>query len=520
MIGVLSDFPNREASSLVLSALRRSVSRTLAKSIATADLDQTDVVVSIAPNDSTSLSLLGWLKTKPRKLILFGRLSTGLKDRLGIQQVSWPEPYAQWACSPAALPFQSAESLAFVRYLPEASNLGASGWRRALERFDFHDEWNNLGFGAIRVGDSMWSLAEPVHAPAEVELARVEAQGSHLASYVAHFVVGDSAVLWVNRTVGLIDSFEWRLVEHYLAHWQSDSLPCVPVIREIPWGHDTAITMRLDCDEDVSSARPLWQAYRDMGVPLSLAIHTTNLRDETHTGFLKEFIASGGALLSHTATHAPNWGGSYEAAFQEGRESHDRILASTGVSVKYAVSPFHQSPSYALQALCDAGYHGCIGGIIRNDPEFLLARGGELAFLPTGFVGHSQQTMLHGDCMLSEGDPLRIFKAAFDRAYETHTMFGYLDHPFSPRYQYGWKDEQQRVEAHRAIVSYIRGCAENPLFLDEVHALDFLRARAAIHLLKNEGGFVCQFPQSATYMSFGVEYCGRSELLESGKRLS
>src|SRR5690606_34287330 len=105
----------------------------------------------------------------------------------------------------------------------------------------------------------------------------------------------------------------------------------------------------------------------------SLAIHTSNLDTSQHDAFLQSFHGNGGTLLSHTATHAPNWGGSYEAAYREGRESRQKIAAVIWEYVPYAVSPFHQSPQYALEALCDVGYSGCIGGIIRNDPEFLLA---------------------------------------------------------------------------------------------------------------------------------------------------
>jgi hypothetical protein len=222
--------------------------------------------------------------------------------------------------------------------------------------------------------------------------------------------------------------------------------------------------------------------------------------------------------MSHTATHAPNWGGSYDAALSEGRESHDRIFAVSGMSVDYAVSPFHQSPHYALQALCDAGYHGCIGGIIQNDPEFLLARGGELAGLPQGFVGHSQQTMLHGDCMLSDGDPLAVFKAAFDRANETRTLFGYLDHPFSERYSYGWSDEDARIQAHRELIAYIRQQAPNPLFIDEVTALDFIRARAAIRLMRSPIGIEARVPE-VDRLGFAVEFRGETIPLLDGSIL-
>ncbi len=97
-----------------------------------------------------------------------------------------------------------------------------------------------------------------------------------------------------------------------------------------------------------------------------------------------------------------------------------------------------------------------------HDPDFLLARAGELADLPAGFVGHSQQCMLHGDCMLNDGDPLATYKAAFDQARETKTLFGFLDHPFSPRYQYGWSDEETRVQRHRELIEYIQQSAEAP----------------------------------------------------------
>jgi hypothetical protein len=278
-------------------------------------------------------------------------------------------------------------------------------------------------------------------------------------------------------------------MEIFLAHWRADVLPCQPVLQEIPFGHDAVITMRLDCDESIEAARPLWDAYREMNVPFSLAIHTKNLDDPTQHEILREMVEQGQCLLSHTATHAPNWGGSYDAAFQEAIESSTRLEKVTGQRVKYAVSPFHQSPPYALSALADAGYYGCIGGIIRNDPEFVLARGGELGGGPRGFIGHSQQYMLHGECMLAQGDPMAIFKAAFDRALETRTLFGYLDHPFSARYQYGWTDEVTRISMHQELVRHIRSNAQLPLFLSEDQAMNFLRDKAAWQVMEEGTGF-------------------------------
>lgn len=376
-----------------------------------------------------------------------------------------------------------------------------------------------MGYGAIRADGSIWSLEQPVQVPDECVLADLIIEDEIQFTYCGQFEVGPSTVLWFNRPVGPVDSFEWRLVERFLTDWKSESQPCCPVVSEVPWGHDSAITMRLDCDEDITSAGLLWSTYREMGVPFSLAIHTDNLNDMTHHAFLQEFVSSGGSLLSHTATHAPNWGGSYEAALVEGQKSYDSIRDVTGVAVRYGVSPFHQSPPYALKALCDVGYRGCIGGIIRNDPEFLLARGGELAGLPRGFIGHSQQTMLHGDCMLSDEDPLRIFKAAYDRAFEVRTLFGYLDHPFSTRYQYGWTDEAQRIKAHRHFVEHIRTRSANPLFLDEVQAMEFLRAKSAIQIVSDGTGYTCCNVKAPDGLAFGIEFKGNCQRLTNGTKL-
>lgn len=519
MIHLISNASDALTAALVLAALRRSVSHGLAIQASPASLDNASIAVCVNADDRLGDTLIDWLNAKPRKLILFGRLPSPLHHACGATPVPWPANASGWSRSPSASAGGWAQSDGEIRYRDAAAVFGAEGWRRPLERFDFTDEWNNLGYGAIRADGGAWALAHPVRLDDSTVLADLYVQGEVALSYCAQFEVGASSVLWFNRPVGPIDSFEWRVVERFLSNWRADSLPCCPVISEIPWGYDSAVTMRLDCDEDITSARPLWGAYREWGIPLSLAIHTSNLQDDTHHFFLRDFCGSGGALLSHTASHAPNWGGSYEAAIKEGRDSRELIRAATGVAVRYAVSPFHQSPPYALAGLCDVGYHGCIGGIIRNDPEFLMARGGELANMPRGFIGHSQQTMLHGDCMLIEGDPLRIFKAGYDRAYETRTLFGYLDHPFSHRYQYGWRDETQRIEAHRGLIAHIRARATKPLFLDEIQALDFLRERAAIRLTQDGAGYLCHGGEAPAGLVFGVEYQGRCEPLLTGKRL-
>jgi hypothetical protein len=191
--------------------------------------------------------------------------------------------------------------------------------------------------------------------------------------------------------------------------------------------------------------------------------------------------------LSHTLTHTPNWGGSEDAAKHEGNESARIIHETIGVKPRYAVSPFHHTPGYARKGLADSGYQGCVGGIISNDPDFVMARAGRPPQSQQGFIGHTQQCMLHGDCMLEDGDALAIFKRAYEQAKISKTFFGYLDHPFSPRYQYGWYTEEQRINTHLEFIEYIQKSSNKPLFLNQNDALDFLRRKSATAIRELNG---------------------------------
>ncbi|AOJ09083.1 polysaccharide deacetylase family protein [Burkholderia mayonis] len=519
MIGVFFSQASVDAGRYVLAALQRSVSSVQAQPVSRGALRDgaVDMVVAVDVPEIWGGALLDWLCAGQRKLIVFGRLPSALAGHLGCRAVDWPAAVPDASRSEPAPPRDARESRAAIRYGACAWTLGGDAWQRPLERFDFTDEWNNLGYGAIRGDGSIWALAQPIDVRSDAEMAAVTLDGERIGSYAALWEFDTASVLWFNRAVGPIDSFEWRAVENFVSGHRHDVLPCRPVLSEIPAGFDAAITSRLDCDEDVESARPLWDAYQRLGIPFTLAVHTRNLDDPAHHGILRELLASGGAVLSHTATHAPNWGGSYETALAEGGQSAERIAGVTGHVVRYAVSPFHQSPPYALRALADAGYDGCIGGIIRNDPEFVLARGGALADLPEGFVGHSQQCMLHGDCMLNGADPLAVFKRAFDLAYATRTLFGYLDHPFSPRYQYGWPDEATRIDAHERFVAYIRATAAKPLFLHEEAALDFLRFKTSVRVMRTRDAFWAELPAiRPTPHAIVAECRGERQVVEGG----
>ncbi|MGI4860813.1 MAG: polysaccharide deacetylase family protein [Janthinobacterium lividum] len=520
MIGILYPQPARRAGVLVLAALVRSVGRAQAIPLSRGALSSVPIVVGVDVPDAWADDLIAWLTLggAGRKLILFGRVPTQLAAHLGWTLGELPATLAQ-DCRSAPAPSRAwGASAAFVQYGDTAGALGGATWKRPFERFDFTNEWNNLGYGAIRCDDSPWSLAVALEAGSS-EVAAVHTEAGRVTSYAALLERRGASIFWINRAIGSSDSFEWRLVENFIASHRPDELFCQPVLREVPWGYDAAVTSRLDCDEDVESARPLWNMYRELGVPFSLAVHTRNLQDPRQHVILQELQAQGEAVLSHTASHAPNWGGSYEAALAEGRESATLLREVTGAAVRYAVSPFHQTPPYALEGLADAGYLGCVGGIICNDPEFVLARGGTLAGMPDGFVGHSQQCMLHGECMLEDGDPLAIFKQAFDQAYAGSSLFGYLDHPFSARYAYGWSDEQVRCDAHRALIAHIRERSRRPIFMNENVAMDFLLMKSRATVTATGQGFAVRMPAPAenpSELTLAVDFKGEVFPAEPG----
>lgn len=517
MIHVLAPGQHQDIAQLVLSALLRSggLGSACTGSIgALAAPGAPAIAVVIHPREEWTAPLLTWLDRRPAKLIVLGRLSEGLARALGATLAhTWPEGWAADTLCPPAPAGGMAESPARVIYPADAPRIAGRASAipvRPFRRHDYADEWNNLGYGAITADGTPWSIAQHARLPPAHELARVELGRGVLCAYAGLWDQPAASVLWFNRAVGPIDSQEWRLAEDFISCHRPGELPCAPVLAEVPHGFDSAVTMRLDCDEDVESARPLWQLHQAEGIPFSLALHSRVLADPRHHALPREVLAQGGAILSHTATHAPDWGGSYDAAFHEGKDSADIIEASTGHRVRHAVSPFHQTPPYARQGLADAGYLGCIGGIIRNDPDFLMARAGMPPGQGAGFIGHSQQCMLHGDCMLSDGgDPLRIYRQAFAIAQAGGAFFGYLDHPFSERYAYGWPDEAQRVAAHRDFITHIRATGDRVLWANASDALDFLFDRAHTRVQAEGRGYGVTRPSAAHHWPLAVRYRGQ-----------
>jgi hypothetical protein len=95
--------------------------------------------------------------------------------------------------------------------------------------------------------------------------------------------------------------------------------------------------------------------------------------------------------------------------------------------------------------------------------------------------------MLHGGCQLKAADDhLSVYKKSARVAINSGAIFGYLDHPFSPRYQYGWESEQSRVNVHRDWIEYLNDFG-NVLFESEESVLDHIRAKAGVGIRLEHG---------------------------------
>lgn len=476
MIYLHSHQSDAEVTELVKSAFIRSYTESQVHDC-TQEIKEFCVHVFVDPVDS-DLANIKRISSASSKIIILGNLSTNIANMLGMVSEALPEDVSIWDQCDAAPVYGFSESSARICYSSLPDGLECHIVDRPLLRYDFAAEWNNLGYGHVRTDGSMWSLAckAKFASSGDTQLASVYQGDEELTVYATISKHDQSEILWINRKVGFVDTHEFRLLETFITNYKSDSLPCLPLIREIPYGYDAMISMRLDCDEDIASAKALFELYKSQNVPFSLAIRTGQPIKEDDVNLINEVINYGGGILSHSVNHKCNWGVDFEDAKNEAEKSRSDILGLTDMikSIEYAVSPFHQNPDYAVEALDDSGYKGFIGGIICNDQQYLISRGGKAA-AKLSIISHSQQCMLHGDCLLESGsDLLAIFKQCANYAVKSGAAFGYLDHPFSERYQYGWFTEKQRISVHLDWIEYLK-LFGNVLFVNEIELLGHLQ---------------------------------------------
>ena len=61
--------------------------------------------------------------------------------------------------------------------------------------------------------------------------------------------------------------------------------------------------------------------------------------------------------------------------------------------------------------------------------------------------------MLHGN---SWPNLKQIYFDSFNLSASRQAVFGYLDHPLSSRYDYGWESYEKQVEAHTQLLDYFK----------------------------------------------------------------
>jgi hypothetical protein len=384
-------------------------------------------------------------------------------------------------------------SAAHVRYVshPLTAGLSHGMMKRPFTRFDFTDEWNNLGFGRITTDNTSWGVPRTLSFDGAKELASITLCGDegdvYAGAYVSLFDTPQASVLWCPRPTGMVDSTEWTVVERFASDWRADELPCLPVMLQTPAGCRALVTMRLDCDEDISSARDLFEWYVAEDIPFSLAVKTSLPMTPEHLAMLRDVHASGGTLLSHSHTHPENWGASKDETQAEITASRQwfKDKLPEAPAPELAVSPFHTNPPYAMQGLEESGVAGVVSGIIHNDPEYMLGRAGCVPFTQGSPMSISQQSMLHGDSYREQKQSVDVHIQAFEAQHAARGIFGYLDHPFSKRYQYGWDTKQQRLEAHKKLVSAIREY-EGVQFWSQAGCFEFIRQCSMVRLTTSQ----------------------------------
>lgn len=353
-------------------------------------------------------------------------------------------------------------------------------------RFDFTDEWNNMGYGRISFSDSPFSLSG-YYCLSPNSLAYIKStKNSVISDFIIVKDFDNYSVLWINRSIGLIDSAGLSIVENFISFYRYQDLPSLPYLLETTSDGKTIVTMRLDCDQEINSSRRLCELYFDLNVPISLAINSRAYIRERDIELIENVQKNHGSILSHSLNHYPNWGGSYTHALLEAKGSKLWLDRELNIQCEYAVSPFHQNPLYSIKALKDAGFKGFVGGIIHNDPEYMIYRSGEVPFV-NDFVSLSQQCMLHGDCYHSYKNITPYIKH-FLMKNKMNSIFGYLDHPFSKEYQYGWINEDERIEVHSRLINVLKN--NNVKFLSLSEVMRYVYERSKINIIQDNGRYL------------------------------
>lgn len=497
MINIIST--NEEVKNLLSKSLERSHGK-LTTAIE-------DIYCFISPTAKDE-SLIKELILKKTKILIYGSITATIAKIIGLKHNQ------NIICvDDIVFDHDKPEDLSNLKVVYTSDKLAQKAIlkKRFFHRFDFTDEWNNLGYGKITTDGTVWSLSNSldlVDATLIAEIIDERKESKSIFSVVKDFKT--SSILYINREAGLVDGLDISLVETFLDVYRNDELPSLPLLLDLPKDVQSIVSPRLDCDQSIINTQPLVELYKSNNINLSLAIATGINISEEEVSYLNNYYNNGGSLLSHTINHYFDWGDCYDAVFQEAKGSKEWLEnhVENLDALEYAVSPFHTNKPYSIEALADAGYKGFISGIIHNDPEYLLGTSGQVPFTKQNIVSHSQQCMLHGDCYHRHDNNLDIYKHSFEMHYKAKKMFGYLDHPFGD-YDYGWANEEERLAVHKEFIEYINGFT-GVKWMTSVEVLKFVydKSQVIITIDKNDE-LILQRESHESKEKIVVEYKGR-----------
>lgn len=377
---------------------------------------------------------------------------------------------------------------------------------RYLSRYDFEDEWNNYGYGKIYSKKNIWSLKSLIFCKNKKQNIGTIKINNELITFVSLHQLNKSCILFINRDAGIFDGFDVTIIEKFISSYKNN-LPNFPIISEIPNSYSGLVTMRLDCDENIQSAKKINQLYNHFNVPFSLAILTSILR-KNDKDFLNYIIKKDGAILSHSHDHLVNFGDNYETCLFQINTSIEK-LKELGIKIKFVVAPFHHTPNFTYNALHDLNLKGLVGGINKNYPQDISFRSGfyskELKVLL-----NNQQCMMHGD-IHPLSDKIDNYKKSFLISYKNKRAFGYLDHPFSERYSYGWKNEKLRLRTHRNFLKFMKK-KSNIIFLNQNDFMNFLYTRSQINITMDNSNFKIKMKKFKKYF-YSIIYKNKKFIL-------
>jgi len=377
---------------------------------------------------------------------------------------------------------------------------------RYFYRYDFEDEWNNYGYGKITGKKNIWSVKSLVFCTSKKNNIGTIKINNEFITFVSFHQINKCCILFINRDVGIFDGFDVSIIEKFVSSYKNN-LPNFPIISEIPSTYEGLVTMRLDCDEDIQSAKKISQLYNHFKVPFSLAI-LTSILTENDKDFLKDIIKKNGAILSHSNDHLVNFGDNYETCLSQISTSMKK-LKDLGLDVEFVVAPFHHTPNFVYDVLNDLNIKGIIGGINKNYPQDISFRSGFYNERIKVLL-NNQQCMMHGD-IHPQSNKIDNYKKSFLISYKNKRAFGYLDHPFSERYSYGWNNEKLRLETHRKFLKFIKR-KKKIIFLNQNDFMNFLYTRSQINITIDPSKFKIQKKKFKKYF-FSIIYKNKKFIL-------